>query len=117
MAAKQATGDIVCGIDADNFTAVGTDGVGLAKKLNQIFKEKEGDIFVRALGWDDRELPWTSKQNYRFYSCSGKIAIRRKDFVKAQGYNESMKGHYLDEEELWKRINKVFGFKHIKLPQ
>ena len=116
MAAKQCIGDILCGIDADNFTALGPDGWGLAKRLNHIFnKHKKENIFVRAFGWADRELAWTSANTYRYYSSSGKIAVRKKDFFDARGYNEDLVGHYFDEEELWKRIKECFGFKHIKL--
>jgi predicted glycosyltransferase involved in capsule biosynthesis len=117
MAAKQSTGDILCGIDADNFTALGPEGMGLAKKLNQLFQErKEENVFVRAQGWDDRELPWTSSMTYRYYSSSGKIATRKKDFFAAGGYNEALKGHYFDEEEFWQRLKQVWNFNHIKLP-
>jgi predicted glycosyltransferase involved in capsule biosynthesis len=116
MAAKQCTGDILCGIDADNFTALGPDDWGLAKRLNYLFHKHEKEkIFVRAYGWDDRELAWSSSSTYRYYSSSGKIAVRKKDFMEAGGYNENLKGHYFDEEELWKRIKECFGFRHIKL--
>jgi len=118
MAARLCTGDVVCGIDADNYTATDdSNGEGLAKYLNRIFtKPREGNIFVRALGWEHREKEWHSIMTYRYYSCSGKIACLRKHFMEFRGYDEHLQGHYFDEEEFWKRLEHVCGFKHIRLP-
>ncbi len=99
--------DIICSLDADNFSAKNKKKVGLAKKLNQIFQSNQPEkIFVRACGWD---------YDPAFYSCSGKIATLRKDFMEVRGFNENLKGHYFDEEEFWRRLENVGKYKHIRL--
>jgi hypothetical protein len=118
MAAKCTPEDaeIICSIDSDNYTATDKEGVGLAVQLNEIFNHWIGtNIFVRAAGWEHREEAWHT-DSHKYYSASGKIATRRKDFFKYRGFNEKLKGHYFDEEELWQRLEKVVGFRKITLP-
>ncbi len=99
--------DIICSLDADNFSAKNKEGVGLAKRLSQIFQTNQHEkIFVRACGWD---------YDPKFYSCSGRIATLRKDFMEVRGFNENLKGHYFDEEEFWRRLENVGKYKHVRL--
>jgi len=112
--------DIICSIDADNFTGESKEGENLAEYLNSIFSKEEGDIFVRACGWDHEKDLWGNQEFKRkgdYYSASGKMAFRRKDFFKMRGFNEFMRGHYYDEEELWRRAMECWEFKRVQLPE
>lgn len=117
MAAKCTSpgNNIICSLDADNF--LGKElYCNLTDRLIYLFKSNERDIFVRAKGWDYREKDWWSMHSYKYYSCSGKIAVKRKDFFAAQGFDEHMQGHCYDEEEFWQRLKQTWNFKHIELP-
>ena len=122
MAAKctSKNADIICSIDADNYTALGPKGESLAWYLNRIFIDEERNIFVRAAGWDHQEENYmndmyiTDKNKY--HSASGKLAFRREDFFKLRGFNEDLKGHYYDEEELWRRAVICWGWERKTLP-
>jgi hypothetical protein len=118
MAAKCTPKDakIICSIDSDNFTAVSKHGIGLAQTLAEIFSSNSGKFFVRACGWEHRMKDYYTDHPDKLYSASGKIATYRKDFFKYRGFNEELKGHYFDEEELWKRLEEVVGFRKISLP-
>ena len=118
MAAKCTPDDaeIICSIDSDNYTSTDNNNIGLAVQLNEIFNHWWGqDIFVRAAGWEHQGKGW-HLHPHKYSSASGKIATRRADFFKYRGFNENLRGYYFDEEELWKRLEIVAGFKKITLP-
>ena len=119
LAAKHTSedSDIICSIDSDNYTAESNEGECLASYLNKAFVSKE--MFVRACGWDHAKELWANDRFERqgsLYSASGKFAFWRKEFFKMRGFNEFMKGHYYDEEEIWRRAEMCWGFNHVKLP-
>lgn len=85
VVAKLSTGDIICNIDADNFT-----GIGFAEYVNSSFMENK-NIY---LGVD--------KDTRR--DCCGRISVERKDFYKIGGYDEKMSGYGFDDYDLCNRL-------------
>lgn len=74
IAHLQATGDIVCNLDADNFIVE-----GFCEYLLQVFQQP--DVFFHAPSID-------SVGNH---GCCGKIAVLKKHFLSVNGYDESQK--------------------------
>lgn len=64
-----ATGDIVCNLDADNWT-----GKGYAKLLDQTFSEKPGKIVTHV----------------HQGGFGGRVALLKKDFMSLRGYDEEL---------------------------
>jgi len=121
LTSKQA--DVICSIDADNFTAESNEGLCLASYLSRIFSAYDNngtEAFVRACGWDYVENNWENRKfkskEAKLHSASGKIAFKRKDFFLLRGFNEDLKGHYYDEEEIWQRAMKCWGWEKHDLP-
>lgn len=75
LAYKLASGDIICNIDADNYT-----GKDFAAYINQEFK-KNSNIFLTTLGKDSV----TNKRD-----VLGRICVKKDDFYKIRGYDERM---------------------------
>ncbi len=116
--------DVICSIDADNYTAESKEGESLASYLNMIFEQYadgEEKMFVRACGWDYVKHSWENEQyianQNKFNSASGKLAFLRKDFFELRGFNEKLKGHYYDEEEIWRRAEICWGWTKEQLPE
>jgi hypothetical protein len=80
-----STGDIICNIDADNFT-----GIGFAEYVNISFINNK-NIY---LGVD--------KDTRR--DCYGRISVERKDFFSVRGYDEKMNGYGFDDYDLCNRL-------------
>ncbi len=80
MAHRLATGDVVCNLDADNYT-----GPNFSGALNEIFS-KDMDMIVKPHE--------KSAQTMSDYSpgIGGRIALPRKTFFALGGYNERRKG-------------------------
>ena len=122
MAAKctSQNADVICSIDADNYTAESKEGESLASYLDKIFGAKKGKFFVRACGWDYKEKSWENDfgvfNKNKYHSASGKLAFLRKDFFEVRGFNEDLKGHYYDEEEIWRRLMICWEWEKIDLP-
>lgn len=85
VAAKLSTGDIICNIDADNFT-----GIGFAEYVNISFINNK-NIY---LGVD--------KNTRR--DCYGRISVKRNDFFSIKGYDEKMNGYGFDDYDLCNRL-------------
>lgn len=92
VVAKQACGDIVCNMDADNYA-----GVGFAEYINQSFS-KNSNIYMAV----DRK---TVQRD-----CYGRICLLKKDFLTLKGYDESMRGYGFEDYDFWNRL-KVLGRK------
>lgn len=75
-----ATGDILCNLDADNFT-----GKDLAFYLNRIFNKKPNTIVGVT-----SEVP----------DCFGRIALTRRDFNRLGGYDESFEGWGFEDDDI-----------------
>lgn len=96
VAHRLATGDIVCNVDADNFT-----GPGFAAKL--------ADIFLRG----PRRLVVSG--DWRVVKGSnGRVAMWRKHFLAFRGYDESMQGYGFEDQDLISRCE-LLGFSVQKL--
>lgn len=90
LAFKLATGDIVCNIDADNFT-----GPGFAKYINEIFNKNDG-VFLSTHGENVRK------------DVLGRICVKRQDFLAVNGYDEKMKYYGFDDYDFLNRLQ-MFG--------
>jgi len=89
MMFKLATGDIICNIDADNFT-----GENFANYINTVFNEKENIVL----------LTDTKRRYYYIRDCIGRFCAKKEDFVAIAGYDESMKGYGLEDDDLYERL-------------
>ena len=86
VVARCATGDIICNIDADNYT-----GQGFADFVNQCFIENN-NIFL------------TTDMTDSIRDCCGRICVKHKDFNKIRGYDENMKSYGFEDEDLKNRL-------------
>ncbi|WP_136468918.1 glycosyltransferase family 2 protein [Flagellimonas onchidii] len=93
VVAKQTTGDIICNVDADNFI-----GKGFADYVNAQF-HKDDNIFLSV------------NKNGNIKDCYGRICMKRKDFMKLGGYDESMKNYGFEDFDLVNRL-KLLGLKN-----
>ena len=75
IAAKYATGDIVCNVDADNYI-----GKGFADYIHQKFKENKNSYLAV-----DRQTATMD--------CFGRICLLKDDFILLKGYDENMEGY------------------------
>jgi hypothetical protein len=94
MALKLATGEILCTIDADNFT-----GPGYATWVNKVFDENGNNTIITASG------------NARFAKpdVAGKFCFHRDIFHAVRGFDESMIGYGMEDIDFVNRITKAGG--------
>ncbi|MDN5210565.1 glycosyltransferase [Fulvivirgaceae bacterium BMA12] len=93
-----ASGDIVCGIDADNFT-----GPGFAKFINRHFQENP-----------DSFLSMNYKDQFNNISDTfGRVACYKKDFLAIGGYDESMKGYSYEDIDFCNRLTLLGRKQHF----
>ncbi len=95
MAHHKSTGNIVCNIDADNFT-----GVGFAEYLNDHFPENPKSFLC--VDYHRRDVP---------PDTFGRIAVPKKYFLNVGGYDERMVGYGYEDIDLCERL-KQNGLKH-----
>ena len=91
---RYATGDIICWLDADNFT-----GKFYAKYLRAEFEENP-DIVCRVRGGR---------------GCSGRVSILKKYFEDIKGYDESFIGWGYDDTDFSERCKKYFGLEEVRI--
>lgn len=84
---KLSTGDILCNIDADNYT-----GKGFATYVNEIFNKNDA-VFLTV----DLEI-------YRSDVC-GRVCSKREDFFKISGYDETMDCWGHDDDDIKSRLS------------
>lgn len=89
LAVSLATGDIICNVDADNFT-----GAGFATYVNQIFQE-QNDIFLT-----------TYYVPLRKNDVLGRICVMKENFVNIGGYDERMKHYGFEDIDLIHRLER-----------
>lgn len=94
--AKQAKGDILIHIDADNFIVK-----GFSEWVLKAFR-KDPNIIIRT---DSKKAP----------GGGGKIVIKRKEFEKLQGYNETFKGWGYEDLEFIARAQPALTLVHFPL--
>lgn len=92
LAFKLADGDILCNIDADNFT-----GKGFASYVNAAF-QKNGDIFLNTQAWIGNE----AKKD-----ILGRICVMKKHFLAIGGFDEYMEGYGFEDHDLANRLEQL----------
>lgn len=101
MLVRLASGDIVCNLDADNFTGKGF-AVYLAEKL------KKNDFMTAAIFESDHIMP-LSYDNVTL-GCFGRIAVNRSVLLKIGGYNEDIEHWGFEDTDLIIRL-RALGYK------
>ncbi|NSL89230.1 glycosyltransferase family 2 protein [Chitinophaga sp. Mgbs1] len=89
MVFRLATGDILCNIDADNFT-----GAGFAAYVNEMFNREPG-IFLSPVGIGPGKKWW---------DVQGRICLRREDFLQFRGYDEKVLEYGYEDQDLKHRM-------------
>jgi glycosyltransferase involved in cell wall biosynthesis len=92
LAIRLASGDIVCTVDADNFT-----GRGFAHYVNERFNRYSG-IYLR---------PDFDGTHIRLRDAFGRICMRRDDFLKVEGYDERLVEYGYEDVDLCARLEKL----------
>jgi hypothetical protein len=109
IAHLMADGDIVCNMDADQYT-----GKNFAQFLADAFdaaEQKKQPIFMR-----HDTMQMAKSENKDIYQSSGKIALRKSDFVRLRGYDETFQGWGGDDAELAIRL-RVNGIRQESIPE
>lgn len=91
MAHRLATGDVLCNVDADNFT-----GPGFAAALKDVFYNDMNSVVV------PYEKAAREQTGYA-QGVYGRISMSRKNFLALGGYNESYKGWGGEDSDLLRR--------------
>lgn len=86
---RLSSGDIICNLDADNFT-----GPGFANYINSRFVESKGVYLVSI-----DKLPSTS--------VIGRVCLKKEDFYKVEGYDENMFGYGWEDIDFYNRLNLI----------
>ena len=94
MAAKLATGDILCMVDADNFA-----GEDYAGYVNSVF-EKQGDRTIITTLRED-SVPYRDQ--------GGKICVRKEYFHEVNGYDEDFVFYGVEDMDLVNRLEHQGG--------
>lgn len=89
IAFKLASGDILCNVDADNFT-----GKGFASYINNEFSLHK-NIFLTAD---------TKRKYYFLRNAFGRYCVSKKDFHQAGGLNEEMKSYGSETTDFYERL-------------
>lgn len=84
VAFRLATGDILCNVDADNFT-----GEDFSSFLSECFSSEES-IFLSSTGFTTNLL--------------GRICLRKRDFCEVTGYDEEMSEYGFEDYDLISRL-------------
>ncbi|RFS26880.1 glycosyltransferase family 2 protein [Chitinophaga silvatica] len=98
LAFKLANGDIVCNIDADNYT-----GKGFASYINQSFSN-DPNICLNTL---DKE-----KGGVVGKDALGRICVRKSDFLQIKGFDERMHCYGFEDYDFINRLE-LFGVKRV----
>jgi len=96
-----ATGDVLCNVDADNFT-----GQGFARQLKLLF-DKHKNIVTNPCLQLAKDIG-TEKGG-----MFGRIALRKTDFLTLNGYDEAFVGWGKEDTDIIRRA-KLLGLKHIQ---
>ena len=86
VVSKEATGEIICNVDADNYI-----GKGFAQYVNNCFLKRK-NIFLA-----------TDRASVR-KDCLGRICLKKKDFETITGYDESMENYGFEDLDLKNRL-------------
>jgi len=91
LAFRLATGEIVCTIDADNFT-----GPGFAHYVNERF-DRYDRSYLR---------PDFDGAHVRLTDAFGRICVRKQDFLRIEGYDEQLADYGFEDLDLCLRLEK-----------
>jgi hypothetical protein len=86
MALKLAEGDVLCNLDADNYA-----GRDFGHFVQEIFSDKKR-ICLTGL-----ENPWK-------HDASGKLCVRREEFMEVTGYDEAFDGYGFEDFDIVNRL-------------
>ena len=86
LAFKLAEGDVVCNVDADNYA-----GDGFGRFVQKVFSREKHVCFT---GLDNE---WKG-------DASGKLSVRRSDFISVSGYDEHFEGYGYEDLDLVNRL-------------
>ncbi|HVI46347.1 MAG TPA: glycosyltransferase family A protein [Chitinophaga sp.] len=89
MAFRLATGDILCSVDADNFT-----GPGFAAYVNEMFSNSD-DIFL---------APPAIGATKKWWDVQGRLCLWRRDFYKFRGYDERVMDYGYEDYDFKYRL-------------
>jgi hypothetical protein len=89
MVSKLASGDIVCLVDADNYT-----GKEYVDYVNQCFNEQQ-NIFLTTIA---------KRKVKNQMDVLGRICFRKNDFLKIQGFDEFMSSYGFDDYDFANRL-------------
>jgi glycosyltransferase involved in cell wall biosynthesis len=95
LAFKLASGDLICNIDADNYT-----GRHFASYINDEFN-KEDKMFLTVIGQLFKK------------DVLGRICVRREDFYKIRGYDEKMNNYGFEDYDFVNRLELAGIKKHL----
>lgn len=103
IAHNLASGDIVCNLDADNYTG------------------KDFAFYINQLAQDSLDVIGIHRNDHRFFpshisDCGGRVFLSKNNFIKLGGYNEKFKGWGLEDVEFKKRAD-ILGLKFIDIPR
>ena len=93
VAFNLATGDIVCNINADNFT-----GLHFASYVNESFNKKSNQVLtpIYFTGQNKDKMPPRD--------IMGKVCVRKNDFLKVNGFDESMAMYGFEDYDFINRL-------------
>jgi GT2 family glycosyltransferase len=101
MAFRLASGDILCSIDADNFT-----GPGFAAYINDTFNN-DPDIFLQ---------PPRIGTNKKWWDVQGRICVKREDFYTLKGYDEKVMDYGYEDQDFKCRLE-AYGRKSVVIKE
>ncbi|WP_413668184.1 glycosyltransferase family 2 protein [Mucilaginibacter sp. Mucisp86] len=84
MAFKKASGDVLCNIDADNFT-----GPFFAQYIGEYFKSNPNAFLT---------------PDYSVRDVMGRLCVKATDFAEVRGFNEHLEGYGYDDMDIYKRL-------------
>ena len=86
MAFRLAEGDIVCNLDGDNYA-----GEDFGKYVQQVFSNGEN-------------ICLTGLQNQWLPDASGKLCVKKSDFLEVTGYDEAFEGYGFEDYDMVNRL-------------
>lgn len=95
-AMRLSSGDIICNIDADNYT-----GRGFARYIHQVFKNNDSIFLTPDLEKHGRDV------------C-GRVCLLRKNFLKIGGYDEQIENWGHDDDDIKNRL-RLSGLKEVHI--
>ncbi len=101
LAFKAAPGEVICNVDADNYT-----GQGFAKYINAQFTNNR-NIFLTTIDF------FGTNKGYRVpRDVMGRICVNKDAFLKVQGFDERMINYGFEDYDLTNRIE-MLGSKRV----